>query len=73
MNLSPEDEPLPTVVPIFDADLPDTWQSLGVGLGVYVRMPSGQEPTYLAGMGRPVQSEDIDLAIRFLNVVRAQI
>lgn len=50
------------------------WQSLKVGVGVYVRMPSGREPVFLAGHnGKPLTAADIDGAVRFLQVIKRKI
>jgi hypothetical protein len=56
--------------PALDCDLPASWQRMGIGLGVYVRLPSGSEPIYLAGLGRGCSLEDIRMAIKFLGVVQ---
>ncbi len=55
--------------PELRSNMPACWQSMGVSLGVYVRMPDDREPAFTAGHGRPVSREDLRGAINFLTVL----
>lgn len=50
---------------------PDYWRVAGIGLAIYVRLPDGNEPMYMARPreGEQLGIEDIDAAVRFLGVI----
>jgi hypothetical protein len=49
--------------------LPQFWQDMGIGVGVYLKLPSGEEPVYL---GMKCDVDTLETAIRFLRVIQDQ-
>lgn len=47
--------------------LPVFWQDIGIGVGVYIKLPTGEEPIYL---GMKCDKDTIETAIRFLGVIK---
>ena len=44
------------------------WHESGTGIGIYVRLPNGNEPVYMGGMVEKfASSSTIDIAIRWLT------
>lgn len=47
------------------------WRESGTGIGVYVRLPNGNEPVYMGGMHDKVASSDtIEIAIGWLTQLK---
>lgn len=47
------------------------WQESGAGIGVYVRLPNGNEPVYMGGMiDKVASSSTIEIAIRWLTQLK---
>lgn len=59
--------------PALRSDLPKCWQELQAGVGIYIRMPDGREPLFLAGIGKQLTVEDIRGAINFLTVIMGKL
>lgn len=47
------------------------WHESGTGIGIYVRLPNGNEPVYMGGMVEKfASSSTIDIAIRWLTQLK---